>query len=67
MKELTVQDANLFWKYLDEKYPEISGQLKSRLFIDESIVASQPAKMKDEDYIKYETLLKGWLKDNGFM
>jgi hypothetical protein len=65
-KELTIQDAQRFWDYFDSEYPDLSFQLKSKSFINGSIVSHQPAKMKDEDYIAYNRIMYAWQIENGF-
>ena len=67
MKELTPNDANTFFNYLENEYPEINCQLRNYSFVNGSIVCFKPAKMTNEDYDKYNEILKKWLTDNGFM
>ena len=67
MKEPTVRDAEKFWNSLQKEYPEIHNQLSTFAFINTSIVSFQPARMSNEDYAKYNQILRQWYIDNDFM
>lgn len=66
MKQITLEDANLFWQYLDKHYPDLGKQFPSRAFAEGAILFFRPGKMNDKDWNEAEGILNRWIRNNGF-
>ena len=64
--EITLDDANKFWKLFSEKHPDINRQLINKTFVNGDIGAFKPKSLDDNSYRIFERFLKRWMANNGF-
>ena len=69
MKALNRADAERFWQFFNKEHYSLRSKFPDNAnvsLVNKEIVIFRPAKMSNEEFDQYETILKKWLTDNGF-